>query len=165
MSQNITELRIILFARSIMGIAKDKEFIDWAISELIEGNETESIKILAGFESPYNPFEFQEYINKCKKELLLNFEETKLIDQYAFLLANQKLKEEISSKEIADKMYEIVKFTKYNSKYFAWFEINEFFDDYYVISDKKIEEVIKIECENILKNRFSNPSEGTISNR
>jgi hypothetical protein len=147
----IEHTRMKLFARSQIGIAGDKEFVDWAIQELLEGNETESIKILAGLEPPLNCFEVKEYTERSKMELKLHFDENKIIDHYAQHLAAQRLNDEITSKEITEEMYRILQHMDCDKKYHAWFDLNEFFDDYYVISDKDINDVIIDECRRMLQ--------------
>jgi hypothetical protein len=150
MTVDINDIRIKVFARQQMGIAEDKEFINWAVQELLHGNETNSIKILAGLENPINPFQIKEYINKSKKELKIEFDENNIIDQYAMILAKQKLNNEISSRDIATEMYEILKYTDFNNKYFAWDNIDEYFDDFHVYIDTNLEEEIIKECNKII---------------
>lgn len=133
-----------------MGIAEDKEFVDWAIQELVHGTETSSIKILGGLEPPLNSFEVKEYTDKSKSELKLGFEKAELIDEYTKVLAAQKLNNEITSREITEEMYKILQDTHYDKKYFAWYDIDEYFDDFYVISDKNIDDVIISECKRML---------------
>ena len=150
MTVDINDIRIKVFARQQMGIAEDKEFINWAVQELLHGNETNSIKILAGLENPINPFQIKEYINKSKKELKIEFDENNIIDQYAVILAKQKLSNEISSRDIATEMFEILKYTDFNNKYFAWYNIDEYFDDFHVYNDTNLEEEIIKECNKII---------------
>jgi hypothetical protein len=143
-------LRIKVFARASMGIAKDSEFVDWAISELSNNNNSESIKILAGLQNPLDHSEVQRHVANSVKELNVKSDNIKIIDQYAELLAILRLDNKISSKEIVDEMYNIYNFTGHNIKYVGWFDLKEYFDDFYKISYKDIEDVINSECKKIL---------------
>ena len=105
---------------------------------------------MAGLENRINPFQIKEYINKSKKELKIEFDESNIIDQYAVILAKQKLNNEISSRDIATEMYEILKYTDFNNKYFAWYNIDEYFGDFHVYNDTNLEEEIIKECNKII---------------
>jgi hypothetical protein len=150
MENNIKDIRIKIFARECMGIVTDEEYVEWAMKELLSGNESYSILILAGLVKPLNRFEINDYKEKSKKELGIEIDNASIVHDYARLLARLKLDGKIDSKTITHEMIEILKYTDYDKKYYAWFNIDEFFDDYYIISKNSIDEEIDKECREIL---------------
>lgn len=149
MADNIYNERIKFLAHRQMDIAEDQDYVSWAIMELMTGNESDSINILAGLLPPFNHFEVDIYVKKSLKEMAIP-ENTDFLDLYVEILARRRLANEITSLEITEEMYNIFVYSSFNSKYSQWSIINEYYDDYYLVSDRNIEDVIVEECKRII---------------
>lgn len=151
MKNEIDFSRLELFAHELMGKAIDNDYIDWAIKELMAGNSTLSINIIAGLQPPYNSFEIAEYVKKAIKELNIEIHLDSIIDEFVNELANRKLMGKIGSEELIKEIDSILIYTNYDSKYNGWLNLVEFFDDYYVLGDNNLENDIIEECKNQVK--------------
>ncbi len=140
--------RLRLFARNLMGKAELNEYIEWAIKELLNGNDTPSVQILAGLEAPFNFFETYGLFKKAVKELQIDFNQNKLIEEYAKELAERKLNNLIESDKLIEEMGSIIIYSSYDSKYDGWLNLIEFFHDYYVLGQGNLEDDILEECRN-----------------
>jgi hypothetical protein len=134
-----------------MGHVSNEEYINWAVLELMNNNETKSLKILAGFETNTNQFELLETVNNVKNELNISYDPETILNEYAVCLAQNKLSKKIENKQIVTEMNKIYQNINLNSKFKTWFDLDEFFDDYYVISNENIEDVIIRECKIIIE--------------
>jgi hypothetical protein len=150
MVSQIIEPRIIFLARLTMNKICDTEIVEWAYNELLLGSDTPSLRILAGLDNPIDPVDVQNYLRKSLKELSIVIEKKVAIDEYVKLLANKTIAGEITKKEMSEKMYQVLVYTEYDKEFFVWFNINEYYDDYWMVSKRNIEDVVIEECKKIL---------------
>ena len=70
-----------LITKQALGIAKNKDFSDWAESLLVQGSESNSVAILASFgiDRNLNTDEVKQYFEKCLLELNLVLPEPRIL--------------------------------------------------------------------------------------
>jgi hypothetical protein len=81
----------LLTARILMNKALnhniDESWIDWAITMIEAGFESENLYILAGVTKPYNQFELQELTNRVLSDLNLDYSErSSVVKNYVYYL-------------------------------------------------------------------------------
>ncbi|WP_145856012.1 hypothetical protein [Pedobacter suwonensis] len=93
------------------------------------GYETENLLILAGLDFD-STAEREYYFWKSIEDLKINVEKTEeeLLEKYALAIANSAIDKKISIEYAFQQMNKIVSASGYNSKYMAFYEINEDLD-------------------------------------
>lgn len=73
-----------------LGLITDKDLPEVAMTGLEEGYDSESLRILAGYNTTENPFVLADYLTRALKELRLAFNDRKkaLIDVASFYVKN-----------------------------------------------------------------------------
>ena len=128
----------------------DKGIVEWAYNELLNGTNSPSLRILAGLDNPIDPVDVQNYLRKSLSELSVEIEKKKVVNEYVKLLAKKTIDGDLSTKEMSEKMYQVLVYTEYDDAFIVWFSINEFYDDYWMVSKRIIEDVVIEECKKIL---------------
>lgn len=126
---NIQEETHEVLGQRLMDKFDSKKLVEWAVSTMQKGYDSESLVILAGLD--YDSTEEREkYFWKSIKELNLDIksEKTELINDYAKYVANAVLKGSISPRSGLQKMNDICLTTGYDSKYIQFYEIDEDLD-------------------------------------
>jgi hypothetical protein len=126
MNDNLDFEQIRILARNLMGIAQDDELVSWAVSRLLLGSESLSVKILAGLQPPTDHFEVRKYFERALIEVGISHENHEVLERYVKSLAVLRLQRKITSREIVSAMAEVMRFTDDFERYRAWFDFDEF---------------------------------------
>jgi hypothetical protein len=93
----ISERTIELIGRRYLRISETRDFIDWAGIELQDGNDTESLRILAGMNDTY-PTDVEFYFKRALFELCFEMPlKDEFLKWYIVYIARKILSGEISS--------------------------------------------------------------------
>ncbi len=125
----LQELTLEILAERALTQFDSKKLVDWAVKVLELGYESENLFILAGLDFETTE-EREKYFWKSVNDLNLETEKSKdeLIENYALFIANKAIRKEISVDYAFDQMLKIVSASEYDSKYIAFYEINEDID-------------------------------------
>jgi len=106
-----------------------KKMVEWAVSAMKLGHDSESLVILAGLDYDTTE-EREEYFWKALGELTLNIEreEFQLINDYAIYVAKAVIENMLSPESGLKKMFDICRKTEYDSKYIQFYELDEDMD-------------------------------------
>ncbi|OYU95953.1 MAG: hypothetical protein CFE21_05935 [Bacteroidetes bacterium B1(2017)] len=125
----LEDLTLEILAERALSQFDSKKLVDWAVKVLELGNECENLYVLAGLD--YNTTEEREnYFWKCVVDLNLIIEKNEevLIEKYALMIANKAIRNEVSLKYAISQLGEIVRASKYDPRYSAFYEIDEYID-------------------------------------
>lgn len=125
----LQELTLEVLAERALTQFDSKKLVDWAVKVLELGYESENLFVLAGLD--YDTTEEREdYFWKSVKDFKLKVEknEDELIKHYALVIANKAIRKEISIDYAFSQMLKIVSASEYNSRYIAFYEIDEDID-------------------------------------
>ena len=120
----------VILAMSALDCAEKNDFISWAIDELVAGNESEALAVLAEFDEGVSSFELQEYFEKVKRELGVS-EPTRLeaLDQYTTYLAQSILDPGSDYRSIVAKLATLCHTNNYPSNLMEWYELDDGLSD------------------------------------
>jgi RNase P subunit RPR2 len=115
---NVQEITYRLLAEKILTYFDSQKYVDWAVTLLENGLESESLVILAGLDS-YPTEEKEKYFWESIKELGIKIEksDSELIDNYADFVAKQVIEDKINPMIGLQKMLDVVRATDYSQKY------------------------------------------------
>lgn len=125
----LDEITLEILAERALTQFDRKKLVDWAVSVLELGYESENLCILAGLDFDSTE-EREEYFWKSINDLRLDVEKTEdeLIEKYAMTIANKAIKKEIGIEYAFSQMRKIVSATEYDHRYIAFYEIDEDLD-------------------------------------
>lgn len=125
----LQELTLEILAERALTQFDSKKLVDWAVKVLELGYESENLFVLAGLDYDTTE-EREEYFWKSVKDLNLETEksEDELIENYALVIANKAIRKEISIDYAFSQMLKIVSASEYDSRYIAFYEIDEDID-------------------------------------
>lgn len=125
----LEELTLETLAERALTQFDSKKFVDWAVKVLELGYESENLFVLAGLD--YDTTEEREsYFWRSVKDLRLvvTKNEGELIENYALTIANKAIRKEIDIDYVFSQMLKIVSASEYDSRYIAFYEIDEDID-------------------------------------
>lgn len=146
-----------ILAERLLKPFDSKRLVEWAVKLLMNGNESESLIILAGLD--YDSTEEREkYFWKSIEELKIDHykSEIELIDKYAIIVAKDVLESKINAFDGLNIMGSILRKTDYASKYIDFLRVEEdldFIEDYdrpiniFGLTNENREQYIKEEFE------------------
>ncbi|NII83880.1 MULTISPECIES: hypothetical protein [unclassified Pedobacter] len=122
----IDELTLEVLADKALSQFDSKKLVSWAVSVLELGYENENLFILAGLDFDSTE-EREHYFWKSIADLKLSVEKTEeqLLEKYGQAIANRAIEKKISIEYAFQQMNRIVSASGYDSKYLAFYEINE----------------------------------------
>jgi len=125
----LEELTLEILAERLLTEFNSKKLVDWAVSALQLGYESENLFILAGLYHDLTE-EREKYFWKAVEDLNIEIEKTKdeLIHSYALTIAHRAIKKEIGTDYALGRMLKIVYALDYDYRYISFFEISEDLD-------------------------------------
>ncbi|WP_411825420.1 hypothetical protein [Luteolibacter sp. AS25] len=116
----------VILAMSALDCAGTNDFVSWAIDELLAGNESEALAVLAGFDEGVSSFELQEYFEKAKRELGVS-EPTRseALGQYTTYLVQSILDPDSDYRPIVAKLATLCHTNNYPSNLMEWYELDD----------------------------------------
>jgi hypothetical protein len=126
---NVKEETYKLLAQRLLTYFDSKKFVDWAMILLQNGNESESLIILAGLD--YDTTEVREkYFWQSISELQLEINATdfELIENYAIYVAKSVIDNQLNPHSGLAVMQDIVRESDYSKRYIQFFELDEDID-------------------------------------
>ncbi|WP_412465656.1 hypothetical protein [Pedobacter sp. KLB.chiD] len=122
----IDELTLEVLADRALSQFDSKKLVSWAVSVMELGYETENLLILAGLDFN-STAEREYYFWKSIEDLKINVEKTEeeLLEKYALAIANSVISKKISIEYAFQQINKVVSVSRYDSKYLAFYEINE----------------------------------------
>ena len=132
----VKEETILLLAKKLLSNFDSKNYVDWAVSLLENGNESENLFILAGLDNESTEIR-EKYFLKAVGELNIDIKigDFELLENYAKFTAENVINGVISKSNGLEIMNEIVRRSDYDIKYFQFFELDEDLD--YLIYNNK----------------------------
>ena len=129
MATTLDNLTLEILAERCLTHFDSKKLVDWAVQILELGYESNNLFVLAGLDYD-TTIEREEYFWKSVKDLNLDVENNKdkLIESYAFTIANKAIRKEIGIDYAFGQMLKIVSASEYDNKYMAFYEIEEDLD-------------------------------------
>lgn len=136
---------------------------DWAVKCLEQGYDSRSLRIVAGMSSAYSPSEFDEELKRALLELgWAEIPAYVYLTQYARILADEIVNDEIDAIEGSREIYRILLATNAHSELGAWYEIDEMIYDqiyyektgqkgYFYIGNYTLVSEIKQACQQFLE--------------
>ena len=126
---SVKEETEILLAKKLLSNFNSKNYIDWAISVIESGIESESLFILAGLDNDETEIR-EKYFRKVIEELKIdiNFEDFALLQNYAKFIAEKVINGNLSQSKGLSTMNEIVLKSDYDSRFMQFFELDEDLD-------------------------------------
>jgi hypothetical protein len=126
---NIQEITYQLLGEKSVTYFDSQKYVNWAITLLENGFDSESLVILAGLDS-YDTEEKEKYFWKSIEELNIRIDKTEieLIEIYANFLAIQVVENKINPTIALRKMFNITRATDYTSKYMPFYELDDALD-------------------------------------
>ncbi len=121
----------ILYYNKFKGIEKPLDYVNWAISMLINEISSTSLNILASLREPLNIFEVEVYFNRAIDELGMkepSYEQC--AKYYVRYLLRQIIDDKNNAMNFAYKIYEVVRESFTNEELEIWYEISEMIDDF-----------------------------------
>ncbi|SDG59999.1 hypothetical protein SAMN05421827_108121 [Pedobacter terrae] len=122
----IDELTLEVLADRALSQFDSKKLVTWAVNVLELGYENENLFILAGLD--FDSTEEREYYFwKTITDLKLNVAKTEdeLFEKYALAIINSAIDKKISIEYAFQQMNKIISASRFDSKYIAFYEINE----------------------------------------
>lgn len=122
----IEKLTLPILGKKLLPNFDSKEFVEWAVTVLGSGKNSESLSILAGLDHDSQEIR-EKYFLKTIDELKINIgkSDIQLIENYVFHLSNQVISGNISPREGLKIMQDVVVATDYSSKYIQFFDVDE----------------------------------------
>lgn len=133
----LQEITLEIFGERALTHFDSKKLVDWAVKVLELGYESENLYVLAGLD--YETTEEREgFFWKSIEDLNLETEknEDELIRKYALVIANKAIRKEINIDYAFSQMLKIVSASEYDSRYIAFYEIEE--DIEYLTYDNRV---------------------------
>jgi len=126
---NVQEITYRLLGEKNVTYFDSRKYVDWAVTLLENGFESESLIILAGLDS-YPTEEKEKYFWKSIKELDIKTEkdDSELIDYYADFIAKQVVENKINPMVGLSKVLDVVRATEYSTKYIQFYSLAEDID-------------------------------------
>lgn len=125
----VDELTLEILAERALSQFDSKRLVEWSINVLQLGYESENLYVLAGLDFDSTE-EREEYFWKSIEDLKVDIERTndELIDKYALTIATKVIEKKISIDYAFSQMLKIVSASDYDSRYIAFYEIDEDLD-------------------------------------
>lgn len=126
---DIKEETIILLAKKLLSNFDSKNYVNWAVSILENGTESENLYILAGLDNEDKEIR-EKYFTKVIEELNIdvNLDDFSLLENYAKFVAKNVINGKFSQSIGLIEMNKIVIKSDYDSKYIDFFELDEDLD-------------------------------------
>lgn len=125
----LEELTLEVLAQRVLTPFDSKKLVEWAVKVLETGYENEHLYILAGldFESTE---EREAYFHKSMEAFKLTIERSteELLLHYALIIAKKAISKEINARYALGEMLKVVSASEYDSRYMAFYEIDEDLD-------------------------------------
>ena len=126
---SVKEITEILLAKKLLSNFDSKNYVDWAISVMERGIESENLFVLAGLDNEDTEIR-EKYFRKVVEEIKIdiNYEDFTLLQNYAKFIAEKVVNGTLSQSKGLSIMNEIVKKSDYDSRYMQFFELDEDLD-------------------------------------
>ncbi|EKT4520660.1 hypothetical protein LIS90_13695 [Flavobacterium psychrophilum] len=126
---SVKEETEILLAKILLSNFDSKNYVDWAISVIESGIESNSLFILAGLDDEDTEIR-EKYFRKVVEELKIeiNYEDFALLQNYAKFIAEKVINGTLSQSKGLSTMNEIVTKSDYDPRYMQFFELDEDLD-------------------------------------
>ena len=151
----------VLFAKRYLETAVSENYVEWALELLEQGQDSPSLRILAGLFSPFNSFEVQDYFERSLKELHVDEpKESDAINSYSIYLCERIISGNIETISGMEALYRICIHLDYRGDYIVWLELSDavlsikYGETPYTYSSMKkdnIDKIILNEATNFLK--------------
>ena len=143
-----------IIAKRYLGSATCEDYVDWAMACLEADIDSKNIRILASLQKPLYPSEVDDYFYRSLNDLGWTMpEERESLLQYARLLAQQIVSDDLPPVEGCRKMYDIVVALEYPSELIPWIYLEDGVDPNYVgdLTSSDWDDAIKNEAEYFLR--------------
>ena len=126
---DIKEVTYQLLVEKNLTYLDSQRYVDWAVTLLENGYESESLVILAGLDF-HETEEIEKYFWKSVEELNIEIEKIDFedIENYAIFVAKQVVEERISPEVGFNRMLDIVRATDYSPEYMQFYYLDEDLD-------------------------------------
>ena len=115
-----------ILAMSALGCASAEDIVAWAVEAMVNGMSSDSLSVLAGFDSGVSSFELDEYFRKTKKDLgLIEPTRGEAIQAYAIHLARRILEHDGDFRSIVAKLSRLCSTNYYPSTLMEWHELDD----------------------------------------
>ncbi len=113
-----------LLGREALGHTDSHDYVLWAVEQIVEGKDSLNLRILAGLEKPYNPFEIKKYFDGALQDLEISTHGKKcLIECYAREIAQFVIDAKTDLDQCLAVLYQICLDLNYDQKYMAWYDL------------------------------------------
>jgi hypothetical protein len=120
----------VLLAMSALGCVQAKDIVAWAVDSMVEGVDSESLRILAGFDERESIFELQDYFSKVKSELgLCEPPKDEAVRTYSLHLAKAILEPGSDYDRLVSKLYELCYTNDYPDYLMDWYLLDDGLSD------------------------------------
>lgn len=125
----LEEITLEILAERALSQFDSRKLVNWSISVLELGYDSENLHILAGLDHEGTE-EREEYFWKSINDLKLDIEKTdeELIEKYAMMIARKAINKEIGIDYAFSEMRKIASASKYDPRYMTFYEIDEDLD-------------------------------------
>ena len=115
-----------LLAMNVLGTMKTKAVVDWAVDSMVAGLDSESLRILAGFDEDDWIFELREYFSKVKSELgLREPQKDEAVRIYSVHLANAIVETDSDYVPIVSRLSELRYTNDYPDFLMEWYSLDD----------------------------------------
>jgi hypothetical protein len=116
----------VLLAMSALGCVQAKDLVAWAVDSMVNGLDSESLRILAGFDERESIFDLQEYFTKVKSELgLCEPPKDEAIRTYSLHLAKAILEPGSDYELLVSQLYELCHMNDYPGYLMDWYLLDD----------------------------------------
>ncbi|QQL44623.1 hypothetical protein [Sulfuriroseicoccus oceanibius] len=116
----------VLLAMSVLGTIKTKDIVDWAVESMVAGLDSDSLRILAGFDEADSIFELGEYFSKVKSELdLREPQKDEAIRIFSVHLAKAILEEDSDYVRLVSQISELCSANDYPECLMEWYWLDD----------------------------------------
>ena len=152
-----------LLAKRLMNQATSKDYVQWAEELLLNGEDRESVKILAALNltRPVYWFDVERYFTAVMTDLNINYsDDMRILKEYSKVVAQQIIDDKIEPVEGVNKLSEVFSKSSHDSHYSNWDiledQITFLYDagpkyTFLPITEKNLNEYIKKEAELFLR--------------
>jgi len=115
---------------SALGCVQPKDIVAWAVDLMVDGLDSDSLRILAGFDERESIFELREYLAKVKSELgLCEPQKDEAIRTYSLHLAKAILEPGSDYELLVSQLYELCYTNDYPGYLMDWYLLDDGLSD------------------------------------
>jgi hypothetical protein len=123
-------------ARYILGLRVLPEWVDWAAEAIVAGYDSQSLRILAGLQPPFDDQELNRLSNKSFSELnIVPLKKESCIPFYTTLILRKALDGQLTQREALEKLKDMCVATGYEKP------LMDFYRLYFALTDLETSEV------------------------